>query len=187
MVVSRHSATTTPSFVPSTSTLSVASNTHSTTSVSSHSLSIANPLSNSQSETLVSSPVLSFPDPRTNNGTLFELYLRCDLAKTLRVCRRNCGNPITQEDKLVVKSAGQYTFTDKKTKEVVTKFGARYIQQGKILGSRDQIVRTLFLMLIIVVQRSRKHNKPCQPRKNCRKALISPLIRLISTNQPNQH
>ena len=73
------------------------------------------------------SPSLSFPDPRIRRKKTLELFVRADLPSTVVVCRGNCGEAITRETKMLVKTRGQTRWYDKKAKEYKVGFGGFYI------------------------------------------------------------
>ena len=62
-----------------------------------------------------SSQYISFEDPRQGRETIFELHLRCELSKKISRCCGICHKPITQFDRLLVRSYGVCSWLDPKT------------------------------------------------------------------------
>ena len=72
---------------------------------------------------------ISFQDPRDAVRTPLELHLKSELkgCKLITTCRaNNCARPISTED-LVVRTYGNYTYYDQKTKKHEPKYGPRYL------------------------------------------------------------
>ena len=70
---------------------------------------------------------LSFKDPRATNEKEFELHTRTKLPKKVSKCQGKCGKAIEKTDKLVVKSYGTMSWTDKNTGKEKQKFGPMYV------------------------------------------------------------
>ena len=139
IIVDRHTPTTMPSLVSSSAPPMLASasaqpqpvlSTPSVTSTRSHSSStVTTSCSTAPSDTSTTSsaPIISFPDPRQQSGKVFELYLRADLPSTVVKCRGNCGDAITRDEVLLVKSVGHSPYRDPVTRENKIRFGNLYI------------------------------------------------------------
>ena len=64
-----------------------------------------------------SPPNLSFPDPGQENEKPFELFLRTLLPPSVSTCRGYCGEAITPDVRLLVKTIGHSKYCDAATRE----------------------------------------------------------------------
>ena len=80
-----------------------------------------------EAATTAPSRSISFADPRKKPKQEYSLHLRKNLPKLISKCQGRCGKNISPNGKLIVKTSGKTSWTDKKTGQQKEKFDPMYL------------------------------------------------------------
>ena len=131
--------TTSPTLVAPVANLFPSSSILAPASTETATISLSSPVTYTLASSQVSSSqCISFENPLHGQETIFELYLRSELAKKISRCRGNCQKTITQSDRLLVRFYGISSWLNRKTGKQRSRHGPLYIHfQDSCLKAYD--------------------------------------------------